>query len=115
MANDRDTLAELLIEAAIEGMGPRETAVHLGVNGVRPPAQVIDTRDGIAEAPTGTVVRFSHGDVGSVDHGPHGEWTGLGTRIHLLLPGGGHLRVCDLPPRGLGAEVIWSPTEKAGQ
>lgn len=104
-----------LIEGAAFADTGAEAAEHVRtVLRWRPPAKEIETRDGIADAPTGTVLRFRGGDIGSIDHGTYGEWVGLDTWIHLLLPlGAPWLRVRDLPKGELSAQVVWSPTEKA--
>lgn len=84
-------------------------------DGWRPPPEMINTPESLAALPTGTVIRFQHGDIGSVDHGLHDEWTGPDTRIHLLVPGEGmHVTARRLPKANLRATVLCSMTEQAG-
>lgn len=113
MSDHRD-LVRILEAQMISYAAAQCAADGILAAGWRPPAPVVDTREALAELRTGTVIRFPDGDIGSVDHGPHGEWTGLFTRVHLLLPGGGYVGVGDLPMIPVVAEVVWSPTQKAG-
>ncbi|MGW4124751.1 hypothetical protein [Nocardia sp. NPDC004711] len=66
-----------------DGADEREVAASLLESGWRPPARVIETAQ-IPNEPTGTVLRSTHGDVGSVDHGGAGEWPGHNTKVHFL-------------------------------
>ena len=55
-------LVELLLEAAADAMGPRETAVHLIEQGVRPAARVITTAEELEALPERSVVLDRDGD-----------------------------------------------------
>jgi hypothetical protein len=87
--------------------------------GWRPPPRRIETAAAIAEERTGTVIRSRSGDIGSVDHGPNGEWIGPATLVHLLDPGSGiELSVADLADDELASTfpytVLHEP-EEAGR
>jgi hypothetical protein len=87
--------------------------------GWRPPAQVIDTPEGLAALPTGTVIRSRDGDIASIDHGGVEEWTGRRTVLHLLdfVIGAGRLTIADLEDADAGGSfpytVLYLPTEEA--
>lgn len=94
-------------------------ADFLDGEGWRPPPRALETAEAIAAEPTGTVIRSRHGDIGSIDHGPRGEWIGPGTLVHLLDPGVGMgLSVADLMDPELASTfpylVLWEP-EEAGR
>lgn len=77
--------------------------------GWRPPARVIETAEALADEPTGTVLRSRHGDIASVDHGPHGDWLGTGTQVHFLGPGtSGWLTVGDLIDPDMAGSLPWT-------
>ncbi|MBF6277012.1 hypothetical protein [Nocardia nova] len=97
-ATNRDELDAILREHINYRDHDHRRAVEAVIDkGWRPPPRRIDTAEDIAQEQTGTVIRSRNGDIGSVDHGPHGEWTGPATVVHLLDLGGGMgLSVADL-------------------
>lgn len=77
--------------------------------------RVITTREQLAAARTGTVIRTRQGDVYGVDHGGVGEWTGGRTHIYPWLPDWG----CVFYPANfdlsLPVDVLWSPGDTKGE
>lgn len=87
----------------------QRAAGDLDDKGWRPPARVIETAEALADEPTGTVLRSRHGDIASVDHGPHGDWLGTGTQVHFLGPGtSGWLTVGDLIDPDMAGSLPWT-------
>ncbi|WP_043737786.1 hypothetical protein [Nocardia asiatica] len=80
MASDRTLLADILSPAAdIDHDVARRAAVAVIAAGWRPPAERIETPEGLAILPTGSVIRSCNGTICSIDHGGTGEWRGMRT------------------------------------
>ncbi|MFJ4653789.1 hypothetical protein ACIP5Y_21190 [Nocardia sp. NPDC088792] len=77
---DQDGYAETARQATALGI---DQAARIAELEQQPARRVIETA-AVSNEPTGTVIRHQHGDIGSVDHGPTGEWLGGDTRVHFL-------------------------------
>ncbi|MCC3333553.1 hypothetical protein [Nocardia abscessus] len=84
-AGHRDALASLVLHSALSRPGSgivsneHEVAEAILAAGWRPPAERIETPEGLAILPTGSVIRSCNGTICSIDHGGAGEWRGMHT------------------------------------
>lgn len=84
--SDRESHSGHSVDAALRVLADTELMDALVAFRQARQSDEITDRDGLSNAPTGTVVRTPNGHLWSIDHGPEGEWTGARTHIHHLLP-----------------------------
>ncbi|MFF0546923.1 hypothetical protein ACFYTF_29210 [Nocardia thailandica] len=125
MASDRDTLADLIDKARIDGCNSTEEADYLLAAGVRPPARVITTaaeRDAlpagcmVKQLTTGNIYRRTEdittvprpGMCAEIRRSP-GDWYDANGNCCFDLD----LEIT--PTIDLPLEVVWLPAEEAGR
>ena len=88
-----------------------EAAESIIAAGYRKP-RIVSTVEELDALPTGSVIRNPrHGDVFTIDHGPHGNWHGGSTRYHGIGDLGMNFMSEEIDP-WLPYEVLYTSREE---